>query len=237
MTEHTYPVAIAIDGPAASGKTTIGKMLADRLGYLFLDTGSMYRATTYAALQRGINVNDEAAIVALAERIEIRIENADEAIDGYHYRVFVAGQDVTHEVRTQAVDRHVSQVSAYSGVRQEMVKLQRAYGARGRVVMVGRDIGTVVLPQAPLKLYIVASPEERAQRRWLERQAKGDGITYETILADVIRRDEIDSGREHSPLRPAEDAVMIDSSGREPVLVLAEILQLPCFSYENSAED
>lgn len=234
MINQTYPAAIAIDGPAASGKTTIGKMLADQLGYLFLDTGSMYRATTYAALQRGINIDDEAAIKALAEQIDIRIENANEEVDGYHYRVFVDGQDVTHEVRSQAVDRHVSQVSAYPGVRQQMVKLQRVYGDRGRVVMVGRDIGTVVLPQAPLKLYIIASAEERAQRRWLERQAKGDGIAYSTILADVIRRDEIDSGREHSPLRPADDAVMIDSSGREPALILAEILQLPCFSLEKS---
>lgn len=189
----------------------------------------MYRATTFAALQRGVDFNDEGAIEALAEQIDIHIANADEAVDGYHYRVFVDGQDVTHEVRTQAVDRHVSQVSAYPGVRQQMVKLQREYGARGRVVMVGRDIGTVVLPQAPLKLYITATAEERAQRRWLERRAKGDTTPYETILADVIRRDKIDSGREHSPLRPADDAVMIDSSGREPALILAEILQLPCF--------
>lgn len=229
MTEQTYPAAIAIDGPAASGKTTIGKMLADHLGYLFLDTGSMYRATTLAALQRGVDFNDEAAIEALAKQIDIRIENADEELDGYHYLVYVDGQDVTHDLRIQAVDTHVSQVSAYPGVRQEMVKLQRAYGNRGRVVMVGRDIGTVVLPQAPLKLYVTATAEERAQRRWLERRAKGDTTAYDTILADVIRRDKIDSGREHSPLRPADDAVMIDSSGREPALILAEILQLPCF--------
>lgn len=229
MTEQTYPAAIAIDGPAASGKTTIGKMLADHLGYLFLDTGSMYRATTFAALQRGVDFNDEAAIEALAKQIDIRIENADEETDGYHYLVYVDGQDVTHDLRIQAVDTHVSQVSAYPGVRQEMVKLQRAYGNRGRVVMVGRDIGTVVLPQAPLKLYVTATAEERAQRRWLERRAKGDTTAYDTILADVIRRDKIDSGREHSPLRPADDAVMIDSSGREPALILAEILQLPCF--------
>ncbi len=231
LTEHTFPAAIAIDGPAASGKTTIGKMLADRLGYLFLDTGSMYRAATWAALQRGLDFNDEAAIEALAEQIDIHIENANEAVDGYHYTVYVDGQNVTLELRIQAVDRHVSQVSAYAGVRRQMVKLQRAYGDRGRVVMVGRDIGTVVLPQAPLKLYVVASAEERAQRRWLERRDKGDSLSYETILADVIRRDKIDSGREHSPLRPADDAVMIDSSGREPALILEEILQLPCFTH------
>lgn len=230
MTEHTFPAAIAIDGPAASGKTTVGKMLADHLGYLFLDTGSMYRATTFAALQQGVDINDEAAVVALAEAIDIHIENADETNGGYHYFVFVDGQDVTADLRTQVVDRHVSQVSAYSGVRQQMVKLQRMYGKRGRVVMVGRDIGTVVLPDAPLKLYVIASAEERAQRRWKERQAVGDTTTYEAILADVIRRDKIDSSREHSPLRPADDAVMIDSSGREPHLILNEILQLPCFT-------
>jgi cytidylate kinase len=230
LTEQTFPAAIAIDGPAASGKTTVGKMLADRLNYLFLDTGSMYRATTFAALERGVDVGDEAAVVALAETIDIRIENADEANDGYHYFVFVDGQDVTADLRTQAVDRHVSQVSAYSGVRQQMVKLQRTYGKRGRVVMVGRDIGTVVLPDAPLKLYVVASAEERAQRRWKERRAAGDTTTYEAILADVIRRDKIDSSREHSPLRPADDAVVIDSSGRDPHLILTEILQLACFT-------
>ncbi|MCL4871260.1 MAG: (d)CMP kinase [Anaerolineae bacterium] len=221
---------MAIDGPAASGKTTVGKMLADRLGYLFLDTGSMYRAATFAALQRGVDIDNELAIVALAEQIDIEITNADEQTDGYYYLVYVDGEDVTQAIRTQVVDRHVSQVSAYAGVRQQMVKLQRQYGERGRVVMVGRDIGTVVLPQAPLKLYIIASAEERARRRWLERQAKGDSTPYETILADVIRRDKIDSGREHSPLRPAEDAVIIDSSGRDPDLVLEEILRLSCFT-------
>ncbi|MBP8000183.1 MAG: (d)CMP kinase [Chloroflexi bacterium] len=221
---------MAIDGPAASGKTTIGKMLADHLGYLFLDTGSMYRATTFAALEQGIDIANETKIVALTEKIHIRIENAtEEDEEGYHYTVYINGRNVTLDLRTQAVDRHVSQVSAYPGVRRQMVELQRAYGDRGRVVMVGRDIGTVVLPHAPLKLYISASAEERARRRWLERQATGDTIAYENILADVIRRDKIDSSREHSPLRPAADAILIDSSGRDPATILAHILQLSCF--------
>lgn len=218
---------IAIDGPAASGKSTVGRLLAEQLHYLYLDTGCMYRAVTWAALQQEIDVEDETAVTQLAQEIQIEIFPVrTEEEDGRHYTVHVNGQDITWELRTPAVDTNVSLVSSYLGVRQEMVKRQRAFGQRGAVVMVGRDIGTVVMPDAPLKLYITASAEERAHRRTRDRQAQGHSANYENILADVQRRDQIDSNREHSPLRPAADAILIDSTDRPPEEIVEAILQM-----------
>ena len=222
----TYPQTIAIDGPAASGKTTLGRMLAEHLGYLFLDTGSMYRAVTLAALQQQVDVMDEAAVTRLAQEITIGIQPAGARQDGRFYTVFLNGQDVTWEIRSPDVDANVSQVSQYAGVRQEMVQRQRAFGQNGRIVMVGRDIGTVVLPNASLKLYIIASPVERATRRWLERAKQGHHDKLEAILADVIRRDEIDSTRLHSPLRPADDAIIVETTGKTPEAILDELVSL-----------
>ncbi|MCL4263748.1 MAG: (d)CMP kinase [Anaerolineae bacterium] len=215
---------IAIDGPAASGKSTVSQQVARELGFLFLDTGCMYRAVTLAAWQRGVDVMNETAVTHLAERLVIEIQPATNEEDGRHYTVLLDGQDVTWEIRTPTVDAHVSQVSSYLGVRQEMVRRQRAFGKRGQVVMVGRDIGTVVMPDAPLKLYITATAAERAHRRWQDRQNQGHTADYEAILADVERRDEIDSNREHSPLRPAADAIIIDTTGRPVEEVVAEIV-------------
>ncbi|MEZ4646605.1 MAG: (d)CMP kinase [Chloroflexota bacterium] len=215
---------IAIDGPAASGKSTIGRMLAEALGYLFLDTGFMYRAVTLAALQQGVDILDETAVTTLARSLDIDVQAITGHGDGRHYTALLNGKDVTWELRTPQVDANVSQVSGYLGVRQEMVRRQRAFGRRGHVVMVGRDIGTVVMTDAPLKLYVTASPEERAQRRWRDRQTQGHQADYETILADVIRRDKFDSSREHSPMRPAADAVVIDTTGRPPQVIVDEIL-------------
>lgn len=217
---------IAIDGPAASGKSTIGRMLAESLGYLFLDTGSMYRALTLAILQQGIDVDDEKAVTALAQATKIDIQPAGDREDGRMYTVLLDGKDVTWAIRSPEVDAHVSKVSSYEGVRQELVQQQRILGGRGHVVMVGRDIGTVVMPNAPLKLYITASAEERARRRWHDRRQQGHTTGYEEILADVQRRDKIDSTRQHSPLRPAEDAIRIDTTGRSPATIIAEILAL-----------
>ncbi|MBK8901113.1 MAG: (d)CMP kinase [Anaerolineaceae bacterium] len=217
---------IAIDGPAASGKSTVGRLLAEKLHFLYLDTGCMYRAITWAALQRGIDVADETAVTQLARNIQIDIYPARGEADGRHYTVHVDGQDITWGLRTPAVDANVSQVSSYLGVRREMVKRQRAFGQRGAVVMVGRDIGTVVMPEAPLKLYITASSAERARRRTHDRQAQGHTADYGDILADVQRRDEIDSNREHSPLRPAADAILIDSTDRSPVEIVDAIFQM-----------
>lgn len=226
MSHPLLPQLIAIDGPAASGKTTIGQMLAEKLGYLLLDTGSMYRAVTLAALQQNINIHDEQSVVQLAQQIQIEILPAESPSDGRMYTVLVAGKDVTWALRAASVDAHVSQISAYKPVREEMVKRQQLLAKKGPVVMVGRDIGTVVVPNAPLKLYVTASPEERARRRWQERQERGSNESYETILIDVLRRDQIDSQRQHSPLRPAEDAVIIDTTGCSPDDVLAKILCL-----------
>jgi cytidylate kinase len=212
MTEHSAaPLVIALDGPAASGKSTVGKAVADRLGYLYFDTGAMYRAVTWLAQARGAAIADEAAVTALAAAADIDVLPAATA-DGRQYTVLVDGEDVTWAIREPAVANYVSQVSAYPGVRAALVAQQRRLAARGRIVMVGRDIGTVVLPDAPLKFYLDASAEERARRRWLEEQARGGQRSYEEVLAEVRSRDEIDSTRAVAPLRPAADAVIVDST-------------------------
>ena len=221
-----YHNVIAMDGPAASGKSTIGRMLADKLNYLFLDTGCMYRAVTLAVLENGVDVADETAVTQLAIQLDLDIQPANEEEDGRHYSVFINGQDVTWDIRRPDVDATVSQISSYLAVRQEMVRRQREFGQRGNVVMVGRDIGTVVMPDAPLKLYITASAEERARRRWLDREKQGHADGFTETLTDVERRDQIDSNRKHSPLRPAADAIIIDTTNRSPETIIAEILQL-----------
>jgi cytidylate kinase len=205
-------MTIAIDGPAASGKSTVGETLAERLNYLYLDTGVMYRAVTWAALERDISTEDEKATTRLAEQIRIEINEATED-DGRQYTVLVDGVDVTWAIRTPAVDAHVSTVSAHPGVRQALVPKQRRVALEESVVMVGRDIGTVVLPHADLKIYLDASVEERARRRWEELQDRGKSdVVYHDVLESMRRRDRIDTNRDASPLRPAEDAVIIDTT-------------------------
>jgi cytidylate kinase len=228
--------AIAIDGPAASGKTTIGFRLANRIEYMFLDTGCMYRAVTQAVLDQGVNIDDELSVVKLTQQLELDIQPAGlpGKGDGRLYTVLIGGNDVTWELRSHDVDVNVSQISAYSGVRSNLVKRQRAIGVRGQVVMVGRDIGTVVLPDAPLKLYIVASAEERARRRWLEREDRKDNTTYEQNLANIKRRDQFDGHREHSPMRPAADAIVIDTTEKQLDAIIEEILQLDYFEKQYS---
>ncbi len=204
------PNIIAIDGPAASGKSTLGRRLADSLGYLFFDTGVMYRAVTLLTLQRGIDIRDEAAVTALAEATTIDVLPASKS-DGRAYDVIVEGRDITWEIRRPKVDANVSIVSAYRGVRRAMSGQQRRIGQRGKVVMVGRDIGTVVLPEADLKIYLDASAEERAHRRHDEIEARGETANYDDVLTKVIERDRIDSTRDVAPLKVAADAVVIDS--------------------------
>ena len=204
------PSIIAIDGPAASGKSTLGRRLADSLGYLFFDTGVMYRAVTRIALQRGMDVLNEAALTALAEKIQIDVLPASKD-DGRVCDVIVEGKDITWETRRPEVDANVSAVSAYRGVRTAMSRQQRRIGLRGKVVMVGRDIGTIVLPEADLKIYLDASAQQRARRRYDEVKARGGEADYDDILAKMIERDRINSTREVAPLRAADDAVVIDS--------------------------
>ena len=220
------PPTIAIDGPAASGKTTLGQLLAHRLHYLLLDTGSMYRAVAFAVQQKGIDVHNETAVTRLAQQINIEIMPGNLLNDGRPYAVLLDGQDITWDLRTPSVEGKVSIVAAYPGVRQELVRQQRRIAQQGQVVMVGRDIGTVVLSDSPLKIYVVASPEERARRRWQEQQERGEQSDYETILARVLQRDQTDSNRRHSPLRPATDAIVIDTTQHAPDEVVEQIMRL-----------
>jgi cytidylate kinase len=210
MTSSNRPSIIAIDGPAASGKSTIGLRLANALGYLFFDTGLMYRAVTWLALDHDMNLRDEAAITALAERAQIDVVPASKA-DGRACDVFVAGKDITWETRLPDVEANVSVVSAYRGVRAALSRQQRRIGKRGQIVMVGRDIGTVVLPDADLKIYLDASAEERAKRRYNEIVARGGSANYHDILAKVKERDRIDSTRDVAPLKTASDAIVINT--------------------------
>ena len=210
MTNKTLPSIIAIDGPAASGKSTLGLKLASELGYLFFDTGVMYRAITWIALDHNIDIMNEEAVTALAENSPIDVAPASKS-DGRACDVLVAGRDITWETRLPEVDANVSVVSAYAGVRSALSRQQRRIGKRGKVVMVGRDIGTVVLPEADLKIYLDASAEERAKRRFDEMAARGAKVDYDNILAKVIERDRIDSTRDVAPLKAADDAIVVDS--------------------------
>jgi cytidylate kinase len=219
------PTIIAIDGPASSGKSTLGQKLAEHLGYLYFDTGVMYRAVTWAALQDLGSVADEAAVVALAESVQIDVRPPSVA-DGRLVDVLLNGEDISWQIRRPEVDANVSQASAYAGVRQAMTQQQRRIGQRGQVVMVGRDIGTVVLPEAELKIYLDASVEERARRRYEEICCRGQNAKYEDILASMQRRDEIDSTRAVAPLRPAEDAIILDSDHLDADAVLKQVLAL-----------
>ena len=198
---------IAIDGPAGSGKSTTAKLVAARLGYVYLDTGAMYRALTYFALANNVACDDAEKLTQLAVKLPITFETSAE-----QNKVYINGQDVTVEIRSPEVTRHVSEVSAHPGVRQAMVAQQKAFGKAGSIVAEGRDTTTVVFPHADLKIYLVASVEERAQRRLLELTQKGIPTSLQEQAADIERRDHYDSNRAHSPLTKAPDAVAVDTT-------------------------
>ncbi len=219
------PSIIAIDGPAASGKSTVGEAVAKQLGYLYFDTGVMYRAVTLVALARAIPITDEAAITALAEQVQIDFLPPTQN-DGRQFTVLADGQDITWEIRSRRVDGNVSPVSTYAGVRRAMGAQQRRIGLRGKVVMVGRDIGTVILPEADLKIYLDASEEERARRRYRDRVRRGEQVNFESVLQEIRRRDQIDSSRSVAPLKQADDAVYIDSTQLSVEQVVQRILEL-----------
>ena len=219
------PSIIAIDGPVAAGKSTIGRLLAQRLGYRFVDTGEMYRALTWKAMKLSVDLEDEAELSRLASSTRIDFISTVRG-DEHRCSVLVDGRDVTAEIHAQEVEAGVSLVAKVAGVRRVMVEQQRGLAQGGKVVMAGRDIGTTVLPRAQLKIYLVASPEERAQRRYLEVIERGEAVDYKAVLTELVRRDAIDSQRSISPLEPAPDAKMVDTDGLNPDQVLAEIIRM-----------
>lgn len=194
---------VALDGPAGSGKSTIAKKIAERYGLTYLDTGAMYRMITLYFLQEEIPWSDEKECLKALQKVRLDMREG---------KFLLNGRDVTEEIRSPRVNDHVSEVSALKVVRQEMVSLQREISKGKRVILDGRDIGTVVFPEADVKIYLVASPEERAKRRYLEYQQKGEKISLEEVLTSIQKRDQMDSTRKESPLRKAEDAIEIDSS-------------------------
>ena len=210
--------AVAIDGPGASGKTTVGARVAGRLRFRFLDTGLTYRAATWAALRRGVNMEDDEALAVMTRSLDIRITEAS--------RVMVDGVDATDDLNTGEVDRNVSRVSAVRGVREALVPIQRRTAEDGPVVMVGRDICTVVLPDARTKVYLDASPEVRAGRRRAEIARTGGSVELEQVSDELRRRDTYDSGRKESPLMVAKDAVVIDTSEIDVDEVVERIVRL-----------
>jgi CMP/dCMP kinase len=217
----THPQVITIDGPAGSGKSTLGERLARQLGYLYLDTGIMYRAQALAALLHGVDLNDVDAATRLAEALDLQVlpPGSD---DGRQYTVLLGGEDVTWDLRRPEVERSVSLAARPTPVREVMRARQRQIGEQGRVVMVGRDIGSIVMPRAPLKIYLDASVDERARRRVLELAERGTPVEPEQVRADIARRDELD----RHVMAPAPDAVIIASDGRSPDEVAAMVLEL-----------
>jgi len=212
---------VALDGPAGAGKSTVARQVARALGLTYVDTGAMYRAITWKALQLGIDLTDEAALVTLAHSVQIDLQQGEAG-----QTVTLNGVDITEAIRSLDVTSHVSAVSAVSGVREAMVELQRDMARRTGVVMDGRDIGTVVLPDADVKIWLTASVEERAERRYQELVAKGQQIDFEQLKQDIKRRDEYDSGREHSPMKQADDALLLDTTGLTIEQVIDRILDI-----------
>jgi cytidylate kinase len=212
---------IAIDGPAGAGKSTVSKVLAKSLGYTYIDTGAMYRALAWKTLQLGIPLEDEERITRLAETSTLVLEG-----DPDHLRVYIDGQEVTDEIRASEVSRASSVISTIAGVRRALVAEQQRMGRLGGVVLEGRDIGTHVFPDADIKFYLDADLKVRAERRWQEERVKGRALTMEQALRETEERDRRDQEREVSPLRQAEDAIYIDSSGKSIEQVVDEMLEI-----------
>lgn len=215
-------LCIAIDGPAAAGKSTVAKIVAGKKSYIYIDTGAMYRAITYLALKKGVDLNDEAALTALLKESAIDLTVSPEG----EQKVYIAGEDVTEAIRTDDVSNQVSIVAKYAGIREEMTKRQQQLAEKGGVVMDGRDIGTHVLPNAEVKIFLLASVEERAKRRFEENVKKGYNVNYETLAEEIRRRDKLDSEREISPLKKADDALEIDTTSLTIDEVAEKILQV-----------
>ena len=216
---------VAIDGPSGAGKSTVAKAVAKELGFSCLDTGAMYRAIAWRALQDGVALDDEPALGAIARTYDIAFGHVEG--DPVPRRVFIGDDEVTDAIRTAEIDRSVSAVAAAPAVRQALVAQQQRIGRAGNYVVEGRDIGTAVFPEAELKVFLTASAAERAHRRVAQNERRGVGSTdYAEVLADIERRDAIDSSRDTSPLKPASDAVQMDSTGRTIEQVIERICAL-----------
>lgn len=203
----TKPIQIAIDGPAAAGKSTIAKIVAEKLGYIYIDTGAMYRAITLKALNEGANLSSNSELGKLLEETEIDLQPSENG-----QLVFLDGNNVTIDIRSQYVTKAVSEIAAHESVREQMVQLQQQLAQNRGVVMDGRDIGTAVLPDAALKVFMSASVEERARRRFEENKARNIDTPLEELQKEIAERDKMDSEREFSPLRKAEDAIFLDTT-------------------------
>lgn len=221
MCTRTNGIIIAIDGPSGAGKSTVARLLAEHLGYLQIDTGAMYRAAALLIAQAGIDLDDQTTLEGFCNRLDIRLD-----IHDGRQRVIANGSDVTNQIRTPEMSLLTSHTSALKPVRDALLKSQRLMGIQGGVVLEGRDIGTVVFPDAELKFYLIASAEERGRRRYQELTLKGEQVDLVTTIAEVIARDQQDTGRDLAPLRQAEDAIAIDSSHLTLDEVLAQMMTI-----------
>ena len=219
-------LTIAIDGPAAVGKSTMGKLIARELGFLYIDTGAIYRAITWKVLKNNIDINDEDMISELVSNTSITIEKTDTKNLNDYYHIFVDGEDVSEEIRDPRIDQNVSQIARLPKIRKQLIYLQRKLAEKGNIVMEGRDIGSVILPQADIKFFFTASEEERIKRRYKELIEKGYNIGYEVVKKQIIQRDKIDSKRKYAPLIRAKDAILIDSTGKSIEEVKDKILKI-----------
>ncbi|HIT56681.1 MAG TPA: (d)CMP kinase [Candidatus Galloscillospira stercoripullorum] len=201
--------SIAIDGPSGAGKSTLAKLLASELGYLYVDTGAIYRTVGLCAFRRGIAPEDRAGVVAMLGTFSLDLKHGEDGLQ----HMYLDGEDVSEDIRRPEISMYASAVSALPEVREFLMEMQRGLARRQNVIMDGRDIGTVVLPDADLKLFLTASAEDRAQRRYAELREKGIATDFETVLADMATRDKNDASRAAAPLRQAEDAVLVDTTG------------------------
>lgn len=201
-------ISIAIDGPSGAGKSTLARKAAAALGYLYVDTGAIYRTVALSAVRRGIDPSDAARLIPILPELDIRLEYAEDGLQ----HMYLNGEDVSEAIRMHEISQHASTVSAIPEVRAFLLDLQRDLARKHNVIMDGRDIGTVVLPDAQVKIFLTASPESRARRRHLELQQRGQSTEFDTVLRDIIKRDEQDTNRPIAPLRQAEDAVLVDTT-------------------------